>query len=109
MTDFINYICGEDFEKLIDKTAYESPAKDSLYYIDDSVNKGTKAKTYSDADVESLINANKNITTKQKETVKETIEKDGVNNYTININGNESDSELVRKLIDEIERLQKNR
>ena len=57
----------------------------------------------------SLIDANKNITTKQKETVKETIEKDGINNYTININGNESDSELVRKLIDEIERLQKNR
>ena len=41
--------------------------------------------------------------------VKETIEKDGINNYTININGNESDSDLIRKLIDEIERIQKNR
>ena len=75
----------------------------------DSNYKETKTKTYSDADVMSLIDANKNITTKQKETVKETIEKDGVNNYTININGNESDNELIRKLIDEIERLQKNR
>lgn len=109
LTDFINYITGEDFEKLVDKTAYESPARDSLQYIDDSVNKGTKAKTYSDADVKALINADKNITTKEKETVKETIEKDGINNYTIMVNGNTSDSELVRKLIDEIERLQKNR
>ena len=73
------------------------------------IDRETKTKTYSDADIESLINANKNITTKQKETVKETIEKDGINNYTININGNESDSELIRKLIDEIERIQKNR
>ena len=109
LTDFINYITGEEFEKLVDKTAYESPARDSLYYIDDSVNKGTKAKTFSDADVKSLIDKNETITTKQKETVKETIEKDGINNYTINVNGNASDSEIVRKLIDEIERIQKNR
>ena len=109
LTDFINYITGEEFEKLVDKTAYESPARDSLYYIDDSVNKGTKAKTFSDADVKSLIDKNETITTKQKETVKETIEKDGINNYTIMVNGNASDSEIVRKLIDEIERIQKNR
>ena len=73
------------------------------------IDKETKTKTFSDVDVESLINANKNITTKQKETVKETIEKDGINNYTININGNASDNEIVRKLIYEIERIQKNR
>ena len=130
LTNIMNYIFGEgdnslsdDVQKIFDSVAYETPegiikpkevdfgiatTRDSLDYID-SVNKETKTKTYSDADVESLINANKNITTKQKETVKETIEKDGVNNYTITVNGNASDSEIVRKLIDEIERIQKNR
>ena len=121
MADIINFIfdggLGEYAKNLFDSAAaYETP--EGVKEIDCGVakiqypgpiDKETKTKTYSDADVESLINANKNITTKQKETVKETIEKDGINNYTININGNESDSELVRKLIDEIERLQKNR
>ena len=121
LTDIINFIFdggfGEYTKNLFDSAAaYETP--EGVKEIDCGVariqyngpiDRETKTKTYSDADVESLINANKNITTKQKETVKETIEKDGVNNYTININGNESDSELVRKLIDEIERLQKNR
>ena len=121
MAGIINFIFdggfGEYTKNLFDSAAaYETP--EGVKEIDCGVariqyngpiDRETKTKTYSDADVESLINANKNITTKQKETVKETIEKDGVNNYTININGNESDSELVRKLIDEIERLQKNR
>ena len=121
LTNIIDFIFdggfGEYTKNLFDSAAaYETP--EGVKEIDCGVAKiqyngpidrETKTKTYSDADVESLINANKNITTKQKETVKETIEKDGVNNYTININGNESDSELVRKLIDEIERLQKNR
>lgn len=110
----------DDVRKLFDSVAYETP-EGVVYepeYIDCGVAKiynpdlnykETKTKTYSDADVMSLIDANKNITTKQKETVKETIEKDGINNYTININGNESDNELIRKLIDEIERIQKNR
>ena len=121
MAGIINFIFdggfGEYTKNLFDSAAaYETP--EGVKEIDCGVariqyngpiDRETKTKTYSDADVESLINANKNITTKQKETVKETIEKDGVNNYTININGNESDSELVRKLIDEIERIQKNR
>ena len=121
LTNIIDFIFdggfGEYTKNLFDSAAaYETP--EGVKEIDCGVariqyngpiDKETKTKTYSDADVESLINANKNITTKQKETVKETIEKDGINNYTININGNESDSELVRKLIDEIERLQKNR
>ena len=122
LTNIIDFIFDEDFrskeiQKLFDSAAaYETP--EGIKEIDcgvakiqypDSNYKETKTKTYSDADVESLINANKYITTKQKETVKETIEKDGINNYTININGNESDSELIRKLIDEIERIQKNR
>ena len=109
ITNFVNYFFSEDFEKLVDETVDESPARDSLNYINDSIDKETKTKTYSDAAVKSLINADKTITTKEKETVKETIEKDGVNNYTITINGNTSDSEIVRKIIDEIERIQKNR
>ena len=130
LTDIINFISGEDKHlgehgnKLLDFAALTLPAgmgqnlklavkgvelsRDAWDYFN-SDDKETKTKTYSDADVESLINANKNITSKQKETVKETIEKDGINNYTININGNASDNEIVRKLIDEIERLQKNR
>ena len=124
MAGIINYFFDgglvEDVQKLFDSVAYETP-EGVVYkpqeidcgvakiYNPDSNYKETKTRTYSDADIESLINANKNITTKQKETVKETIEKDGINNYTININGNESDNELIRKLIDEIERLQKNR
>ena len=109
LTNFVNYFFSDDFEKLVDETVDESPARDSLNYINDSIDKETKTKTYSDAAVKSLINADKTITTKEKETVKETIEKDGINNYTITVNGNTSDSELVRKLIDEIERIQKNR
>ena len=66
-------------------------------------------KKYNDYSAEYLINGANNISLKEKETVKEIIEKDGINNYTITINGNTSDSELVRKLIDEIERIQKNR
>ena len=124
MAGIINYFFDgglvEDVQKLFDSVAYETP-EGVVYepqeidcgvakiYNPDLNYKETKTKTYSDADVMSLIDANKNITTKQKETVKETIEKDGINNYTININGNASDNEIVRKLIDEIERLQKNR
>ena len=121
LTDVINFIFdggfGEYTKNLFDSAAaYETP--EGVKEIDCGVariqyngpiDKETKTKTYSDADVESLINANKNITTKQKETVKETIEKDGINNYTITVNGNANDSEIVRKLIDEIERIQKNR
>ena len=121
MAGIINFIFdggfGEYTKNLFDSAAaYETP--EGVKEIDCGVariqyngpiDRETKTKTYSDADVESLINANKNITTKQKETVKETIEKDGINNYTININGNASDNEIIRKLIDEIERLQKNR
>ena len=130
LTDFINFISGKDKklgehgQKALDFAAFTLPANigwnlklaawgteklRDIFDDSDSGDKETKTKTYSDADVMSLIDANKNITTKQKETVKETIEKDGINNYTININGNASDNEIVRKLIDEIERLQKNR
>ena len=127
MADIINFIfdggLGKYAKNLFDSAASAAPEGTKvvypqdvdwgiakIYYPDsDSIGKDKETKTFSDADVESLINANKNITTKQKETVKETIEKDGINNYTITINGNTSDSELVRKLIDEIERIQKNR
>ena len=72
-------------------------------------NESQVAKKYNDYSAEHLINGANNISLKEKETVKEIIEKDGINNYTITVNGNTSDSELVRKLIDEIERIQKNR
>ena len=72
-------------------------------------NESQVVRKYNDYSAEHLINGANNISLKEKETVKETIEKDGINNYTITVNGNTSDSELVRKLIDEIERLQKNR
>ena len=71
--------------------------------------KDKETKTFSDADVKHLIDKDETISIKEKETVKETIEKDGINNYTITVNNDTSGSELVRKLIDEIERLQKNR
>ena len=120
LTNIMNYIFGEgdnslseNVQKIFDSVAYETPAgivkpKEVDFGIA-TARDALKTKTYSDADVKSLINADKTITTKEKETVKETIEKDGVNNYTITINGNTSDSEIVRKLIDEIERIQKNR
>ena len=119
LTDFIDYIfdkegLSDDIQKSFDSVAYETPEgivkpKEVDFGIATARDAETKTKTYSDADVESLINANKNITTKQKETVKETIEKDGINNYTITVNGNTSDNEIIRKIIDEIERIQKNR
>ena len=130
LTDFINFISGEDKHlgehgnALLDFASLTLPAgigqnlklavkgvelsRDAWDYFN-SDDKETKTKTYSDADVKSLINGDKTITTKEKETVKETIEKDGINNYTITVNGNANDSEIVRKLIDEIERMQKNR
>ena len=123
MTDFIKVLNGEKQPdvKVTKYATVHSPEEDpkknnkgvwKWVNEDGSIDfsgKQKETKTFSDADVKSLIDKDKTISIKEKETVKETIEKDGINNYTITINGNTSDNEIVRKLIDEIERLQKNR
>lgn len=123
MTDFIKVLNGEE-QPDVKVTKYatvhssaEDPKKNNKgvwkwVNEDGSIDfsgKDKETKTFSDADVKSLIDKDKTISIKEKETVKETIEKDGINNYTITVNNDTSGSELVRKLIDEIERLQKNR
>lgn len=68
-----------------------------------------ETKTFNDYTVNQMLEKDKTISAKEKETVKEIIEKDGVNQYTININGNMSDTDILNKLIAEIERIQKDR
>ena len=123
MTDFIKVLNGEEQPdvKVTKYATVHSPEEDpkknnkgvwKWVNEDGSIDfsgKQKETKTFSDADVKSLIDKDKTISIKEKETVKETIEKDGINNYTITVNNDTSGSELVRKLIDEIERMQKNR
>ena len=123
MTDFIKVLSGEE-QPDVKVTKYatvhssaEDPKKNNKgvwkwVNEDGSIDfsgKQKETKTFSDADVKHLIDKDETISIKEKETVKETIEKDGINNYTITVNNDTSGSELVRKLIDEIERIQKNR
>lgn len=123
MTDFIKVLNGEE-QPDVKVTKYatvhssaEDPKKNNKgvwkwVNEDGSIDfsgKQKETKTFSDADVKHLIDKDETISIKEKETVKETIEKDGINNYTITVNNDTSGSELVRKLIDEIERIQKNR
>ena len=123
MTDFIKVLNGEE-QPDVKVTKYatvhssaEDPKKNNKgvwkwVNEDGSIDfsgKDKETKTFSDADVKHLIDKDETISIKEKETVKETIEKDGINNYTITVNNDTSGSELVRKLIDEIERIQKNR
>ena len=56
-----------------------------------------------------MIDNAKNISQKDKETVKETIEHDGKTEYNINITAGASGEEIARQLVQAIKNIQNNR
>ena len=75
--------------------------------FNDAVTRAT-AKNFDDYSAKSIIEKS-NISDKEKETVKETIEHDNINKYEIHIEGGESDDDIARKLVQAIENAQSNR
>ena len=67
------------------------------------------AKKYNDYSAESMINSANNISSKDKETVKEVIEHDGKNEYNINVTAGASSEEIAKQLVDAIKNIQNNR
>ena len=67
------------------------------------------AKKYDDYSAESMINSANNISSKDKETVKEIIEHDGKNEYNINVTAGASSEEIAKQLVDAIRNIQNNR
>ena len=67
------------------------------------------AKKYNDYSAESMINSANNISSKDKETVKEMIEHDSVNNYEINVTAGASGEDIARQLVQAIKNTQNNR
>ena len=66
-------------------------------------------KKYDDYSAESMINSANNISSKDKETVKEIIEHDGKNEYNINVTAGASSEEIAKQLVDAIKNIQNNR
>ena len=56
-----------------------------------------------------MINSANNISSKDKETVKEVIEHDGKNEYNINVTAGASSEEIAKQLVDAIKNIQNNR
>ena len=66
-------------------------------------------KKYDDYSAESMINSANNISSKDKETVKEIIEHDGKNEYNINVTAGASSEEIAKQLVNAIKNIQNNR
>ena len=68
----------------------------------------TSTKSIGETTALSWVNKYTDITPQKKDEVKEMIKNDNQTNYTITINGGESQQDMVKLLIDEIERIQAN-
>ena len=66
-------------------------------------------RKYNDYTAEAIIEKAKNIKKKDKETVKEMIEHDSVNNYEINVTAGASGEDIARQLVQAIKNIQNNR
>ena len=66
-------------------------------------------RKYNDYTAEAIIEKAKNISSKDKETVKEMIEHDSVNNYEINVTAGASGEDIARQLVQAIKNIQNNR
>ena len=64
---------------------------------------------YNDYTAEAIIDRAKNISSKDKETVKETIEHDGKTEYNINVTAGASGEDIARQLVQAIKNTQNNR
>ena len=64
---------------------------------------------YNDYTAEAIIDKSENISSKDKETVKEMIEHDSVNNYEINVTAGASGEDIARQLVQAIKNIQNNR
>ena len=68
----------------------------------------TSTKSIGETTALNWVNKYTDITPQKKDEVKEMIKNDNQTNYTITINGGESQQDMVKLLIDEIERIQAN-
>lgn len=68
----------------------------------------TSTKSFADVSAKQWIDKYADVTPQKKDEIKEMIKNDNQNHYTITINGGESNQEMVKLLIDEIERIQAN-
>ena len=66
-------------------------------------------RKYNDYTAEAIIDKSENISSKDKETVKEMIEHDSVNNYEINVTAGASGEDIARQLVQAIKNIQNNR
>ena len=66
-------------------------------------------RKYNDYTAEAIIEKAKNMSSKDKETVKEMIEHDSVNNYEINVTAGASGEDIARQLVQAIKNIQNNR
>ena len=66
-------------------------------------------RKYNDYTAEAIIEKAKDISSKDKETVKEMIEHDSVNNYEINVTAGASGEDIARQLVQAIKNIQNNR
>ena len=66
-------------------------------------------RKYNDYTAEAIIDKAKNMSSKDKETVKEMIEHDSVNNYEINVTAGASGEDIARQLVQAIKNIQNNR
>ena len=66
-------------------------------------------RKYNDYTAEAIIDKANNMSSKDKETVKEMIEHDSVNNYEINVTAGASGEDIARQLVQAIKNIQNNR
>ena len=66
-------------------------------------------RKFNDYSAEAMIDKAKNISQKDKETVKETIEHDGKTEYNINVTAGANSEDIARQLVQAIRNTQKNR
>ena len=69
----------------------------------------SNTRKYNDYSAEAMIDNAKNISQKDKETVKETIEHDGKTEYNINVTAGANSEDIARQLVQAIKNTQKNR
>lgn len=129
LTNFIEFISGksklnEDNKKVV-KTA-ETATTFSLNPATTAVNatkmgwkwligkynenkeEETKPKPFTDISARQYIDRHSDLSKQEKDQIKEMIKTDNTNTYNITLNGGESKEEIVRLLIEEVEKAQNN-
>ena len=87
---------------------YSCLIKDFEFGVKDN-NESQNVRKFNGYTAEAIINNANNISSKDKETVKEIIEHDGKNEYNINVTAGASSEEIAKQLVDAIRNIQNNR